>query len=140
MTGRVLIVDDMEMIRHVLCRLFKTAGGFEVCGEASNGYEAIESAKTLNPDLIVLDLCMPGMNGLETARMLKSLNLHSRTILYSLNAEDTVAKEAFAAGVAAVVSKAEGIKTLISKARTVLGHGENDSTPHRGLSASSHRP
>lgn len=138
MTSTVLIVDDMEMIRHVLCRLFKTAGGFEVCGEASNGHEAIESAKDLNPDLIVLDLCMPGMNGLETARILKKLNLRARTILYSLNAEDMVAKEAFAAGVSAVVSKAEGIKTLISKARTVLGQEENGSSRQRA-SASSHR-
>ena len=119
MISTVLIVDDMPMIRQALCKLFRTAGGFEVCGEASNGYEAIERANTLHPDLIVLDLCMPMMNGLETARELRKLNLASRVILYSLNAEDMVAKEAYAAGVTAVVSKAEGIKTLMTKAREI---------------------
>ena len=108
------------MIRQALCRLFKTAGGFEVCGEAANGCDAVALARTLKPDLIVLDLCMPGKNGLETARKLQELGLSSKTILYSLNAEDMVAKEALEAGVSAVVSKAEGIKTLISKARMVL--------------------
>jgi two-component system nitrate/nitrite response regulator NarL len=116
----VLIVDDKEIIRQALCRLFKTAGGFEVCGEASNGCEAIEVAQSLRPDLIVLDLCMPGINGLDTTRALRELDLSARIILYSLNAEDMVAREAFAAGVSAVVSKVEGIETLISKAREVL--------------------
>lgn len=108
------------MIRQALCRLFRTAGGFSVCGEASNGREAVELAQSLKPDLIVLDLCMPGMSGLETASQFKHLGLPARTILYSLNAEDMLAKEAFAAGVADMVSKTEGVQTLITKARAVL--------------------
>jgi len=100
--------------------MFKSAGGFEVCGEASSGREAIEVARSLRPDLIVLDLLMPGMTGLETAQQLKKFALPSKIILYSLNAEDIGEKEAFAAGVSAVVSKAEGVKTLITKARAVL--------------------
>lgn len=108
-------------MRQALRRLFKAAGGFNVCGEAKSGPEAIGIARALKPDLIVLDLCMPGMNGLETATEIRQLNLGSRIILYSLNAEDIGEKNAFSAGVSAVVSKAEGVKTLITKARFVLG-------------------
>jgi len=117
----VVIVDDKALMRKALCRIFKTAGDFEVCGEAASGREAIELARKVHPDLIVLDLCMPEMNGLEAARELRALKLPTRMILYSLHAEDMAANEAVSAGVAAVVSKAEGVTTLISKARTVLG-------------------
>lgn len=116
----VVIVDDQAVIRKALRRLFKTAGGFEVCGEASSGLEAIRLAQNLKPDLIILDLCMPGLNGLETAHQLEGLQLPSRVVLYSMNAESIFEKDATAAGVAAVVSKAEGVETLIAKARMAL--------------------
>lgn len=120
MAHTVVIVDDNAAMRKALCRLFKTAGEFRICGEASSGGEAVELVRRLKPDLIVLDLCMPGMNGLETARELKSLNSSAPIILYSMNSAEIAAREARAAGVAALVSKAEGIKTLITKARVVL--------------------
>jgi chemotaxis response regulator CheB len=59
----VLIVDDNASIREALCELFKREADFAVCGDAENGKEAIEKAKELRPDLIVLDLSMPVMNG-----------------------------------------------------------------------------
>lgn len=123
MAHTVLIVDDKNVIRQALCRLFKSASGFEVCGEASNGPEAIEVARSLQPDLIVLDLLMPGMTGLETAQQLKELGLPAKIILYSLNAEDVGEQKTLPVGVSAVVSKAEGVKTLVTKARTVLRNG-----------------
>jgi len=116
----VVIVDDNDAMRQALCRLFKAAGGFKVCGAASNGSEAIELVQDLNPDVVVLDLCMPGMNGLETARELKNVRPFARIILYSMNAEEILEKQASAAGVSALVSKAEGIKSFITKARHVL--------------------
>lgn len=117
---RVLIVDDSSEMRHALCRLFKIAGGFQVCGEAANGAEALQIAVELQPEMIVLDLCMPGMNGLETARELKKRQNPAPIILYSMNADEIGTEEAFACGVAAVVSKSEGIGTLIRKAQSVL--------------------
>jgi DNA-binding NarL/FixJ family response regulator len=116
----VIIVDDNPAMRSALCRLFKTAGGFEVCAEASNGLEAIAKIEELRPDLIVLDLFMPGLNGLETARELKNRKLPGHIILYSMNAPEIAEKEAAIAGVSAIVSKAEGIQTLITKARLVV--------------------
>ena len=120
MPHTVVIVDDNAAMRQALCRLFKAAGGFQICGEASNGMEALKVVRELDPELIVLDLCMPGINGLETARELKHRNTSAPIILYSMNADQIGETEAFASGVTAVVSKAEGIKTLITRARGIL--------------------
>src|ERR1700680_2328714 len=73
MAKTVLIVDDNRYIRQDLCEQFKRESDFEVCGEAENGKEAIAKARQLHPDLIVLDLSMPVMNGLDAARELKQL-------------------------------------------------------------------
>jgi chemotaxis response regulator CheB len=63
----VLVVDDNAFIRQVLCRVFTSEAGFDVCGEAENGRDAIEKAQVLHPDLIVMDLSMPVMNGIDAA-------------------------------------------------------------------------
>ncbi len=70
MGKRVLVVDDHEIVRKMVCSMF-TAQGFEV-SDAENGAQAVEKAQELRPDLVVLDLAMPVMNGLEAARMLKA--------------------------------------------------------------------
>ena len=71
--SRVLIVDDNYSIRQVLGEIFRREVDFDICGEAANGHEAIGAAKLLNPDLIILDLAMPVMNGLAAARVLRRL-------------------------------------------------------------------
>lgn len=73
MMKTVLIADDHEMIRKALCELFSSQRDFEVCGEAENGKEAVEMAQVFSPDLILLDLSMPIMNGIEAACELKRL-------------------------------------------------------------------
>ena len=65
MAKSVLIADDHSLIRQAICFLFNTQLDFEVCGYAENGKEAVEMAQVLHPDLIVLDLSMPVMNGIE---------------------------------------------------------------------------
>ncbi len=72
MAKTILIVDDNAYIRMSLCEQFKREADFEICGEAENGKEAIARALELHPDLIVLDLSMPVMNGLDAARELKA--------------------------------------------------------------------
>jgi chemotaxis response regulator CheB len=87
----VLIVDDNAFIREALRRVFDLEADFEVCGEAANGREAIERAQALRPDLIVLDLSMPVMNGFDAARVLKRLLPTVPLIMYSAFG-DTLAK------------------------------------------------
>ena len=72
MAKTILIVDDNAYVRQMICEAFKRESEFEVCGEAENGKEAIDKALVLHPDLIVLDLSMPVMNGLDAARELKN--------------------------------------------------------------------
>ena len=80
--SRVLIVDDNFFIRQILSEIFKREPDFEVCGEAANGNEALRVAQLLRPDLIVLDLAMPVMNGLDAARMLRRLMPGVTLIMY----------------------------------------------------------
>ena len=94
--------------------------GWEVCGEAENGREAIEKARELKPDLIVLDLSMPIMNGLEAAPVLRQMLPPVPIILFTLYANKFLEQEAFSAGVTAVVSKDANLKTLVSQAGELL--------------------
>ncbi len=91
-----------------------------MCGEAANGHEAVRVAQLLGPDLIVLDLAMPVMNGLDAARMLRRLMPALPLIMYSGIGDKFVEQQARFIGIAALISKAEAPGTLVSKARTVL--------------------
>lgn len=116
----VLIVDDNAYIRQSLCELFKHEADFEVCGEAENGKEAIEKAQELRPDLIVLDLSMPVMNGLDAARVLKRLMPTAPLIMYSAFGDKFVEHQARLIGISEVVSKSEHNSVLVQKARSLL--------------------
>jgi DNA-binding NarL/FixJ family response regulator len=116
----VLIVDDSAFIRQALCELFKREADFEVCGEAENGKDAIEKAKELRPDLIVLDLSMPVMNGFDAARVLKRLMPTVPLIMYSAFGDEYAEHQARLIGISEVVSKSEHASVLIHKARSLF--------------------
>jgi DNA-binding NarL/FixJ family response regulator len=116
----VLIVDDSRVVREALCELFTREAEFDVCGEAENGRDAIERARQLHPDLIVTDLSMPVMNGLEETRLLKQLMPAVPVIIYTAHNDRYVEKEARAAGASAVISKSEPVASLVEKARNLF--------------------
>ena len=116
----VLIVDDSAYVREALCELFKREEDFEVCGEAENGKDAIKKAQELRPDLIVLDLLMPVMNGLGAARVLKRLMPAVPLIMYSAFGDKFAEHQAQLIGISEVVSKSEHASVLIHKARGLL--------------------
>ena len=120
MAKTVLIVDDNAYIRRTLCNMFKSEPDFEVCGEARNGREAIAKAQELHPDLIVLDLSMPVMNGFDAARELKRLMPTVPLIMYSAFGDGLVEQQACLIGISEVVSKSQPATILLSKARTLL--------------------
>ncbi len=117
MKKKVLIVDDSPLVRQSLCELFKREGDFDVCGQAENGQEAIEKAQRLRPDLVLTDLSMPGMTGLEEARLLKKLMPAVPVIIYTFYKDPFIVKQAYSAGVSAVISKGEPVAVLIANAR-----------------------
>lgn len=116
----VLIVDDNALIRQALCELFTREGDFDVCGEAGDGKEAIEKAQLFHPDLVVTDLSMPVMNGLEEARALMKLMPTVPVIIFTAFVSSALEKEAAASGVSAIISKSERPTVLIETARTLL--------------------
>jgi DNA-binding NarL/FixJ family response regulator len=120
MAKSVLIVDDNSVVRHALVRLF-VEGGFEVCGEAESGRAAIEKAQGLDPGLIVMDLSMPGMSGIEAARCLRHLLPTTFIIILSDYGGMFPEGETSSLGIAAIVSKAECSSVLLYEARTLLG-------------------
>jgi len=120
MAKTVLIVDDNAYIRRALCELFKREAEFEVCGEAANGRQALSKVLELHPDLIVMDLSMPEMNGLETARELRRLMSGVPIILCTLFGDATIQQEAQRVGISEVVSKSQPSTVLIGKARDLL--------------------
>jgi DNA-binding NarL/FixJ family response regulator len=120
MAKMVLVVDDNAVIRQALCRLFSSEPGFDVCGEAENGQDAIEKAQVLHPDWIVMDLSMPVMNGIDAARTLKTLMPSVPVIIFSDYSDVFSEMEAQSAGICALVSKSEPVSLLIGKARALL--------------------
>jgi len=116
----VLVVDDNALIRQVLCRVLASEPGFDICGEAENGQDAVEKAQALHPDLIVMDLSMPVMNGIDATRTLKTLMPMVPVIIFSEYSDAFSEKEARSAGISALVSKSEHVSVLIDKARALL--------------------
>jgi DNA-binding NarL/FixJ family response regulator len=115
----VFLVDDSPAVRHSLRTIFESAG-IEVCGEAENGAKAIETANQLKPDLIVLDLAMPVMNGLQAAPILRAMHPTTPIILFTLYADSVVEQEATLVGISSLVSKGEGSSHLIDEVNTLL--------------------
>ncbi len=116
----VLIVDDNALIRQAVCELFAREVDFDVCAEAVDGKDAIEKAQLFRPDLIVTDLSMPVMNGLEEARALRELMPTVPVIVFTAFISSALEKEAAASGVSAIISKSERAAVLIATARTLL--------------------
>lgn len=108
----ILIVDDYASIRQLLRSFVETNTGFEVCGEAENGGDAIEKAKELQPDLVLLDMTMPGMNGAEAAPIIKRLLPQVKIILFTIHTDGVNHALASTLGIDLAISKTEGIKNL----------------------------
>ena len=98
MSTRILIVDDHEIVRSGLRRLVERQSGWEVCGEAVNGKEAIDKALALNPDLVLMDISMPVMNGIEATRQIRRLSPVTKIVIVSLRDDESITAEAKNAG------------------------------------------
>jgi DNA-binding NarL/FixJ family response regulator len=115
----ILIVDDNALLRKAL-RSFLESQGYEVCGEAENGLDAIEKARVLNPDLITLDLSMPRMNGLEAAPILRAMLPEVPIILFTLHKDTVIDSTASKAGISVVVGKANDTRLLAKEVQKLL--------------------
>jgi len=116
----ILIVDDSATVRGVIRTFLEARTRFEVCGEAVDGVEAVEKAKELKPDLILLDLAMPRMNGVEAASILKNVMPEVPIILFTMYSEMLGQSLTSAIGVDAVLSKPDGMGKLVKEIQHLL--------------------
>ena len=118
--SRILIADDSETARRLLRGLIGTVTSWQVCAEAQSGYEAITKAADLKPDLIILDLRMPQLDGLRTAHAISQTMPSVPILLYTLFNSPEVERQAKKAGVRHVVSKTAGSSKLMGAIAELL--------------------
>jgi DNA-binding NarL/FixJ family response regulator len=117
---RILIVDDLEQMRKLIRGYLEEETEFRVCGEAVNGFDAIDKAQILKPDLIILDASMPRMSGIEAAPKLKKLFPETPIILFTFHESMMRGLDAREMGVDAVVTKDRGMFPLKESVKTLL--------------------
>jgi len=116
----ILIVDDSPLIRHSLRYCIEQNSDWQVCGEAENGKVAVEKVKELKPDVVILDLQMPVMNGLEAARHITLLAPKTAMVMFTMHNCEQLWKDAQAAGIKDVLSKSDGVaEHLLASLRNV---------------------
>jgi DNA-binding NarL/FixJ family response regulator len=111
---RILIADDHEVVRRGLCALLQAHEGWEICAEAKDGREAIEKAGQLKPDIVILDVGMPNLNGLAATRQLTQHNPQCKVIVLTITDSDQVIREALDAGARGFVLKSDAARDLVS--------------------------
>lgn len=120
---RVFVVDDHAVVREGLKRLIEHQAGLELVGEASDGREATELIVGARPDIAVVDVTMPGLDGAQTTRMLKKLCPNVKVIALSVHEDRAYLRELFEAGASGYVVKRAGADELLHAIRTVAGNG-----------------
>ena len=120
MSKHILIVDDSDTCRKVTRLFLESQLGLEVCGEAVDGVDAIEKARALNPDLVVIDLAMPRMNGVEATSELRAMMPRVPIVLFTMYDDEVGSALALSAGASRVVSKPDGGWKLLECVRSLL--------------------
>lgn len=122
MTIRILVVDDHPIVRQGLKTLLEGHSGWQVVGEASDGAEAIEKAKDLTPDVMVLDVTMPRMNGLEACRLLRRQSPALEILFVTQHDSPQMMREALEAGARGYVVKSNAARDLLAAVEAVSQH------------------
>src|SRR5690242_16637165 len=138
MPARILIVDDHEVVRQGIRTILKARPQWEACGEAINGKEAIAKAKTLNPDVIIMDITMPEMSGIEATRQLVKEKVPSAVLIFTMHESRNLAETVREAGARGFVLKSHAARDLLDALErlmgggTFFGPGESGSPAQRG--------
>ena len=119
---RILIADDHEVVRRGVRGLLEVRG-WEVVGEAADGHEAVEMARSMVPDIVILDIAMQRLNGLEAARQIRQAAVHTEVLLLSMYDSEPLVRSVLAAGAKGYVLKSDAAHHLVSAVEAILRGG-----------------
>ena len=121
-TLRILVADDHDFIRQGTCAVLERQPGWEVCGLAATGREAVAQARELTPDVVVMDISMPELNGLDAAAQIKRELPDTEIVLLSAHQSDDVIRDAFKAGAKSFIFKTEDHQLLVESVQALARH------------------
>jgi DNA-binding NarL/FixJ family response regulator len=119
---RILIADDHDLIRRGVKALLQSHPGWEICGEAHTGREAVAKAEELKPDIVILDISMPDLNGVEAARRIRKASATTEVLILSVHYSDQLIREILEAGVRGYIVKSDSDRDLIIAVETLANH------------------
>src|SRR5512140_804167 len=111
---RIMVADDHEVVRKGLVSLLQAQSDWQVCGEAGDGREAVEKAIQLKPDILILDIGMPSLNGLEATRQILKTTPNARVLILTLHDSDQVVREVLNAGARGFLLKSDAARDLVA--------------------------
>jgi DNA-binding NarL/FixJ family response regulator len=123
--ARLLIVDDHEIFRRGLRALLEPSSEWQICGEAVDGMDAVEQCRSLKPDIVVLDVSMPRLNGLEAARLIIKEKPEPQIVIITQHDSPQIRSAALEAGARAFVTKSAVGSELVSALRNLIRNLEN---------------
>jgi DNA-binding NarL/FixJ family response regulator len=122
MPVRILVADDHHVVRTGLRALLESKTGWQVCAEAANGREAVEKARELEPDVAVLDIGMPLLNGVEATRQIRKLSPKTEILILTMHDSDLLVQEVLAAGALGYILKDDADRNLIAAVDSLRRH------------------
>jgi DNA-binding NarL/FixJ family response regulator len=120
---KVMIVDDHAAVRRGVQSILESFPEWEFCGEATNGQEAVELAEELDPEIIIMDVSMPVLNGLEATRIIHGTHPKTKILLLTLHSSTELVRSAFRAGARGYVLKSDAENELMRALNVVVGEG-----------------
>ena len=119
---RILIADDHQVVREGVRALIEREPEFEVCGAATNGREAVDLARKTKPDVVVLDITMPELDGVDATRQIKRVLPKTEVVVFSAHSSEDVVEQVFAAGAKSYIGKSDANRDLIAAIKSVAEH------------------
>lgn len=138
-TVRILVADDHGIVREGLRSLLERSRGWQVCAEASNGREAVEQARLHRPDIAILDVTMPILNGVEATRQIRQISPNTEVLILSMHESDVLLRESVEAGAKGYLLKEDADSDLLAAVEALCRHSRyyspkiSDSLPAPGL-------
>lgn len=117
---QVVIAEDHHLVRQGIRALFEKTCGFQVIGEAEDGQEAVELVEKLKPDIVIMDIIMPRLNGIQASEKIRTLNLNTQIIIVSMYSDTTLIRQAFRCGVKGYLVKRSAVDELFLAIQAVL--------------------